>query len=204
VSAPARRTVALDVAAIPEYAFGHRSILWWATASMMVIEGMVFALVIVSYLYLKGRVPHWPPSGPGPDLRWGTLNTIILLASCLPNALAKKAAEKLDLGKVRLWLGVCLVFGLAFNGVRALEFTTLNVRWDSNAYGSIVWLALGFHTVHVVTDFLDTSVLAAVIFFGRVDEHRFVDVSENALYWYFVVLTWLPIYAVIYFAPRLS
>jgi cytochrome c oxidase subunit 3 len=71
MSAPVRRTVALDVAAIPEYAFGHRSILWWGTASMMVIEGMVFALVIVSYLYLKGRVPHWPPSGPGPDLVLG-------------------------------------------------------------------------------------------------------------------------------------
>jgi cytochrome c oxidase subunit I+III len=28
-------------------------------------------------------------------------------------------------------------------------------------------------------------------------------VSENALYWYFVVLSWLPIYAVIYLAPRL-
>jgi len=202
-SAPPRR-VALDVAEVPEFGFGHRSILWWGTASMMVIEGMVFALVIVSYLYLKGRAPHWPPSGPPPDLRWGTINTIILLVSCVPNALTKKAAEKFDLAGVRLWLTVCLVFGLAFNIVRALEFTVLHVRWDSNAYGSIVWLALGFHTVHVITDFLDTSVLTAAIFFTEVDEHRFVDVSENALYWYFVVLTWLPIYAVIYFAPRIS
>ena len=195
--------VALDVSPIPTYGFGHRSILWWGTGSMMVIEGMVFALIIVSYLYLKGRVPHWPPSGPGPDLLWGSVNTVILLASCVPNALAKKAAEQLDLGQVRLWLAVCLLFGLAFNGVRALEFTALNIRWDTNAYGSILWLALGFHTVHVVTDFLDTGVLTAVIFFGEVDEHRFVDVSENSLYWYFVVITWLPIYAVIYFAPRI-
>ena len=198
------RTIALDVGGIPTYGFGHRSILWWATASMMIIEGMVFALVIVSYLYLKGRVPHWPPSGPGPALRWGTLNTVILIASCFPNALAKKAAEKMDLAGVRLWLAVCVAFGLAFNVVRAFEFTTLNVRWDSNAYGSIVWLALGLHTVHVVTDFLDTGVLTTLIFVGPVDEHRFVDVSENALYWYFVVLTWLPIYAVIYFAPRIA
>jgi len=196
--------VALDVSDLPDFGLGHRSLLWWGTASMMIIEGMVFALVIVSYLYLKGRVPHWPPSGPPPDLRWGTLNTIILLASCAPNALTKKAAEKFDLGGVRVWMAVCILFAVGFNVVRALEFTTLNVRWDSNAYGSIVWLALGFHTVHVVTDFLDTSVLAAVVFFGPVDEHRFVDVSENALYWYFVVLTWLPIYAVIYFAPRIA
>jgi cytochrome c oxidase subunit 3 len=202
VSLPARSR-ALDVSALPDYGFGHRSLLWLATGAMMVIEGMVFALVITSYFYLKGRAPHWPPSGPGPDLLWGTINTVILLISCVPNALAKKAAERFDLPKVRLYLAVCLAFGLAFNIVRAFEFTTLHVRWDSNAYGSIVWLLLGFHSVHVITDFLDTAVLTAAIFATQPDEHRFVDVSENSMYWYFVVLTWLPIYAVLYFAPRI-
>jgi heme/copper-type cytochrome/quinol oxidase subunit 3 len=197
------RSVALDVSEIQTYGFGHRSLQWWATASMMVIEGMVFAMIIASYIYLKGRVPHWPPSGPPPDLRWGTINTVILIASCLPAALAKKAAERFDLSKVRLWMAVSLAFALAFNGVRFLEFGALNVRWDTNGYGSIVWLLLGFHTTHVVTDFLDSAVLTALTFFGPMDEHKFVDVSENSLYWYFVVLTWLPIYALIYFAPRI-
>ena len=198
------RATALDVSVIPEYGFGHRSILWWATAAMMLIEGSVFALVIVEYLYLKGRSTHWPPSGPSPDLFWGTLNTVVLLASAVPNALAKKAAERFDLGKVRLWMAVCLVFALGFNAIRFVEFQHLNVRWDSNAYGSVVWLLIGSHTVHVVTDFLDSAVLAALIFVGPVEERRFVDVSENALYWYFVVLTWLPIYAVVYFGSRVS
>jgi heme/copper-type cytochrome/quinol oxidase subunit 3 len=197
--------VALDVSDIPEYGFGHRSLLWWATASMMIIEGSVFAIVIVSYLYLKGRVPHWPPTGPSPRLFWGTLNTIILLGSCVPNALTKKAAERFDLAAVKLWLAVCLLFAVGFNVVRFLEFGALNVRWDANAYGSVVWVLLGLHTVHVVTDFLDSLVLAVLIFVGTdLTERRFVDVSENALYWYFVVFTWLPIYAVIYFGPRIS
>jgi len=197
------KPAALDVSDIPTYGFGHRSLQWWATASMMLIEGMVFAMIIMSYIYLKGRVPHWPPSGPGPDLFWGTLNTVILVVSCLPAALAKKAAERFDLPKVRLWMAIALAFALAFNIVRALEFTTLNVRWDSNGYGSIVWVLLGFHTVHVLTDFLDSSVLTVLTFVGPMDEHKFVDVSENSLYWYFVVLTWLPIYALIYYAPRI-
>ena len=38
---------------------------------------------------------------------------------------------------------------------------------------------------------------------GRVEGKRFVDVSENAFYWYFVVASWLPIWFVIYIAPRL-
>ena len=204
MSSLTRSTTALDVSARPEHGFGHRSLLWWATAAMMIIEGMVFAMVIVSYVYLKGRAPHWPPSGPSPDLLWGTVNTIVLLASAVPNQLAKKAAEKFDLAGVRLWLSVCLVFAVAFNVIRFVEFHHLNVRWDSNAYGSVVWVLVGFHTVHVLTDFLDSSVLAALIFVGPIDERRFVDVSENALYWYFVVLTWLPIYAVVYFGSRIS
>jgi cytochrome c oxidase subunit 3 len=97
----------------------------------------------------------------------------------------------------------CLLFALAFNVVRFLEFGQLNVRWDRNAYGSITWFLLGLHTVHVVTDFLDSAVLTAVLFFADVEEQHFVDVSENAMYWYFVVFSWIPIYAVIYLAPRI-
>jgi heme/copper-type cytochrome/quinol oxidase subunit 3 len=164
----------------------------------------MFALVIVSYLYIKGRNPHWAPGFFPPALRWGTLNTVILIASCVPNQLAKKAAEKLDLSGVQLWMVVCLVFAAGFNIVRIFEFRSLNVWWDSNAYGSVVWTLLGFHTTHIVTDFLDSAVLTALMFTGPLEEKRFVDVSENAMYWYFVVLTWLPIYALIYFAPRLA
>jgi heme/copper-type cytochrome/quinol oxidase subunit 3 len=195
--------VALDVGPLPTHAFGHRSIMWWATMGMIAIEGTAFALAIAAYLYLKGRVPHWPPGVSSPGLLWGTLNVVILVASAWPNLLARKAAERFDLSGVRLWMAVALAFALAFNAVRFLEFRQLNVRWDTNAYGSVTWLLLGLHTVHVLTDFLDSTVLAAVMFCGQIDENRFVDVSENAMYWNFVVVSWLPIYAVIYLAPRI-
>jgi cytochrome c oxidase subunit III len=46
-------------------------------------------------------------------------------------------------------------------------------------------------------------VLDVLFFTGPLEGRRYVDVSENARYWYFVVLSWLPIYAVVYLAPRL-
>ena len=125
-----------------------------------------------------------------------------LLASVLPNYYAKRAAERYDLRAVRIGMVVCLIFGVAFTAVRALEFTTLNVSWDTNAYGSVVYLLLGLHTTHLVTDVMDTAVLAALMFTGPLEKSRFVDVSENAVYWNFVVAAWLPIYAVIYGMPR--
>jgi len=196
---------AIDVSVLPEHAFGHRSLLWWGTMALIAIEGTVFALLIVTYLYLKGRNPHWPPSGVAPPaLMWGTVNTIILLVSAVPNELAKRAAEKYELRPVQLWMVVCMLFGLGFNIVRIFEFMSLNVSFDVNAYGSVVWVLLGAHTTHILTDWVDTGVLTVLMFTGPINEHRFVDVSENAMYWYFVVLSWLPIYAVIYLAPRVS
>jgi cytochrome c oxidase subunit 3 len=192
----------LDVSDLPEHAFGHQGIVWWGTVSFIVIEGSMFVLLVVSYFFLRTRVDQWPPSLPNPDIAWGTVNLVLMLASVVPNALVKKAAEKCELRRVQFWIAVCLAFGVAFLVVRWLEFGALNSRWDSNAYGSIVWVTMGLHTVHVLTDVVDTAVLFALMFTAHVDENRFVDASDNALYWYFVVFTWVPLYLVIYFGPR--
>jgi cytochrome c oxidase subunit III len=197
---PERRV--LDVAALPEYAFGHNGLIWWGTIGFMVIEGSVFVMALVAYYFLRTRVAEWPPSLPNPDATLGTINTLILLASIIPNQMAKKAAEELDVRKVRILLLICLVFGVAFVAVRAFEFGSLNCTWDDNAYASIVWFIMGVHTLHLVTDVIDSFVLTGLVFTAHIDPTRMVDVSENALYWYFVVLSWIPIYLTVYFAPR--
>jgi cytochrome c oxidase subunit I+III len=193
---------AIDVSHLPTYAFGHRSVLWWGTMGLIAIEGTMFAMLIASYFYLHQLVPQWPLSAAPPRLEWGTVNLGIMLASAIPNELAKRAAERLDLTMVRVWLVVCLLLGLAFVLVRVFEFQSLNVRWDGNAYGSLVWILLGFHTVHLLTDEIDSALLTVLMFTGPLDETRFVDVSENSFYWYFVVAAWVPIYAVLYLVPR--
>jgi cytochrome c oxidase subunit 3 len=193
---------ALDVSQLPSYAFGHRSIMWWGTVGMIVIEGTVFVLAIMAYFYLRSQSQGWPPGVANPDLHWGTLNTLILLASLVPNEFTRRAAHAHDLRKVRMGLVICLVFSVAFVGVRFLEFGALHVRWDTNAYGSIVWVLLSLHLVHLLTDFFDSAVLTALMFLGPLEGRRYVDIAENTGYWYFVVAAWIPIYLVIYWAPR--
>lgn len=192
----------LDVSGLPTFGFGPASTTWWATLGLIFIESTVFALGIASYFYLRGQAPAWPPDSAPPDLLWGSLNTVIMLLSCLPNYLASQAAHRFDLQRVRLGLVLCLLFSLLFLGGRIGEFASLNVNWSHNAYGSITWMLLGLHTVHLITDTFDTLVLTLLFFTGPVESKRYVDVNENGDYWYFVVISWLAIYAVIYWGPR--
>jgi cytochrome c oxidase subunit III len=193
---------AIDVSRLPTFSFGHRSVMWWGLMGMMAIEGTMFALLIATYLYLRWRVPDWPPGYPPPSLVLGTVNTVVLLASAIPNQLAKKAGEALDLWGVRIWLFVCILVAVVIVVIRAFEFAFLNVWWDSNAYGSIVWFMLGMHTAHLVTDLYDSIVLNVLMFTGPIEGRRFVDVAENSIYWYFVIFSWLPVYVLIYLSPR--
>jgi heme/copper-type cytochrome/quinol oxidase subunit 3 len=195
----------LDVSALPSFAFSHRSLMWWSTAGLMAIEGAVFALAVVTMLFLRVHAPAWPLSGQlPPALLWGTVNTLVMLSSVVPNHWTKRAAEALDLRGARIGMLVCLGWAAVFLVIRVLEFRALNCRWDDDAYGSIVWMLMGLHTVHLVTDFVDSSVLAAVLYRQPLALRRFVDVSENCLYWDFVVLSWLPLYAAVYWLPRLG
>jgi heme/copper-type cytochrome/quinol oxidase subunit 3 len=181
---------------------GSASLTWWGTLAFMLLEGTGFALVIAIYLYLGSLSRAWPPA-PLPDLLPGILITLVLLASLVPNFFIARWAEQEHLAKVRVGLLVMSLLGVAPLVIRIFEFPAMNVRWDSNAYGSTVWLMLGLHTTHLITDLADTLVLAVLMFTRHAkNKRRFGDVADNALYWNFVVLTWLPIYACIYWIPR--
>ena len=195
-----RRT--LDVGALPGYAFGNQGLVWWGTVGFMVIEGSMFVIALVVYFYLRLKVSDWPPSQPNPDFGYGTANILLVFVSLLPAHRAKKAAERFDLSGVRFWLTLLVLFGVGNVILRAYEYTALNCRWDDNAYGSIVWVLLSMHTIHVATDVADSAVLLVLAFTGPVTNSRFVDFSENSLYWYFIVAWWVPIYLTIYFMPR--
>jgi len=193
---------ALDVKHLPTFAFGTRSPMWWGTLGMIVVEGMVFALTIMAYFYLRSRSPVWPQDSLPPDLLWGTVNVILMLASGVPNWWTKRAAEQLDLLRVRIGMAICGLFGVASLLVRIAEFNTLNVRWDASAYGSVVWMLMGLHTTHLLTDTYDSIVLGVLMWAGPLEGKRFVDVAENAGYWYFVVVSWLAVYAVVFWGAR--
>lgn len=196
--------VALDLTELPPHGLGTASPSWWGTLAFMLIEGMGFALSIVVYLYLMSLSPHWPLDAGAPDLLAGTTLTAFLMASLVPNIFLARWARNQDLLKVRIGLIVMSVLGIVPLILRAFEFPAMHIMWDQNAYGSIVWVMLGLHTTHILTDLVETLVLTCLMFSRHGDNaRRYGDVSDNAMYWNFVVATWLPMYACLYWVPRL-
>jgi heme/copper-type cytochrome/quinol oxidase subunit 3 len=194
-----------DVADLPTHKFGPSSLTWWGIIAFMVIEGGFFALTFATYFFLMGHEQGWPPeSRQAPDLLAGTLFTLVILLSELPNTMIKKAAREGDIPAIRRLILVMIAVGAALLVIRGVEFNSLNCRWTDDAYSSVIWALLFLHTTHLLTDWGDTVVLGALMYTPVAYEgRRQVDVDENSLYWRYVWLLWIPIYLMLYWVPRL-
>ena len=193
---------ALDVSHLPTAVLDSRSLVWWGTIVMTVIEGMVFALTVGAYFYLWTIAHEWPPGRTGPPaLLVPTINLAILLISALPAVWLDKASRRRDVRTIRLALAANLAFGFAFLILRIWEFRALHCWWNSNAYGSVTWTILGLHTSNLLTSLLETAIVLAYFLFKPVEDRHFLDARLDAVFWYFVVITWVPLYIVVFLAP---
>jgi cytochrome c oxidase subunit I+III len=127
----------------------------------------------------------------------------LLFISVLPMYVVDRAARAEARRPIAVGLIVCTLIGLACFGLRIVEFHALHCRWDTNAYGSVVWTILGIHAGHLLAASIENILLVALFLRGYVEHKHYTDTNVNALYWYFVVLGWLPMYMILYFAPRL-
>lgn len=202
----------IDVSKLPHHEFDTYDPVWWGNNGLLAIETSMFAILIGTYFYLRQNFALWPPPiaqltaplRPLPELTYGVANTILLLVSCIPMIITDRAARREDRDTTRIGLAICLVCGLAAMVLRGFEFSAVQFRWDSNAYGSIVWFLLGMHALHLLVLTSETLLLLIWIIRREFDMKHRVDVVTIAVYWYWVVGVWLVLFAIIYFTPRMD
>ena len=199
---PIRRPLTLDVSGLPSVAFGHRNTTWLANVFYMAIEGMMFALMFAAYFYLRTRSTDWPPGHLPPGLRYGALNALVFVVSTIPAWIVKRRAPDCNRRAVRNGLLVLALFALAATVLRVFEFRALNCRWTDDAYSSTVWVLIGIHSGHLVTELIETLVLLAISFTPKMEGTRLADAAINSDYWYFVVVTGLMVDFLIYGTTR--
>jgi cytochrome c oxidase subunit 3 len=192
----------LDVSDLPEVMFGHSSVSWLGNVFYMAIEGTMFALMFVTYFYLRTRSSDWPPQEAPPALRYGMANLALFVISLVPARWLQRQAQLHARRNVRLGLLIMTGIGAAAIVLRIFEFTTLNCRWYNDAYASTIWVLLGLHAGHLATQWIETLTVTGVSFTEKMEGSRFTDVGINSDYWYFVVASAVIVDVIIYFTTR--
>ena len=177
----------LDVSGLPTVIFRERNPIFWGNVIYMTIEGAMFAMVFASYFYLRSRSTDWPPGVHPPYLWYGAANTILLIISVVPARWIQFRARAGDLPSTRLGLIILGVIGVAALALRGLEFSALNCRWDTNAYGSMIWAMLILHTGHLITEWVETLVMIAFASSSNMEGKRFPDFDVNSDYCFLLV-----------------
>ncbi|MDT5295115.1 MAG: cytochrome c oxidase subunit [Acidobacteriota bacterium] len=201
----------LNVSHLPSHGFDTRAPIWWGNLLLLMIETTMFGILVATYFYLSRNFNLWPPPhtrspilyDSAPTLTVPTINLILLIASCAPMYWVDRSARRARKRATQTGLLICLALGLAAIALRWFEFPALRFKWYENAYGSTVWFLLGTHYLHLFVLTAETVFLTIWVFFRPFDEKHRVDITVLAVYWYWVVAIWLPLYTILYFGPRI-
>lgn len=200
----ARSVPPLEEGSLPRQLTGLTSPIIWGVLMLVAIEATLLVLFGVSYFYLSLGAEEWPPPGVTPPaLLAPSVSQALLLASVLPpwwglRALAGGRSRSLQVG---LPAGLLLVAGYLV--LKAWEYGNREIHWSTHAYGSLDWTMGGYAALHVVAVLLAGSVIFALALRGHFSGERYTGVQALVLYWAFVALGSLFLFAVQYLAPYL-
>ena len=166
-------------------------------------ELMFFAGLFGIYFTVRAQhVGEWPPPPTELDIPYALVVTIILVASSFTCQLGVFAAERGDVFGLRRWYLVTLVMGTIFVLGQANEYRSLveeGTTIPSSAYGTVFYLATGFHGLHVIG-----GLIAFIFLLIRTKLSKFTPAQATAAivvsyYWHFVDVVWIGLFSVIYF-----
>ncbi|HEY0962545.1 MAG TPA: heme-copper oxidase subunit III family protein [Pseudomonadales bacterium] len=183
----------------------------------LVSDTFIFSCFLVGYMSVRiTTTDPWPyPSevfaltlfGVSIPLILIAIMTFILITSSGTMALAVRYAHFRDRKKIATFMFITAAFGASFVGMQAFEWTKLiseGVRPWTNPFGapqfgSVFFMVTGFHGLHVSIGVLYLSIVAMKVLKGDYDRKNNYDIVEIAgLYWHFVDLVWVFIFAFFY------
>jgi cytochrome c oxidase subunit 3 len=167
-------------------------------------ELMFFAALFAAYFTVRSVSPElWAQETAKLNTPFALGNTLILVASSITCQIGVFAAERGDVKRLRMWFIITYVMGAVFIGGQALEYAELvhhGVTIPSSAYGSLFYLATGFHGIHVLGGLVAfLFVLARTYMARRFTHEQAVSAIVVSYYWHFVDVVWIALFATVYF-----
>ena len=192
----------------------------WGKAMMWIFllsDTFIFSSFLISYMNVRmSTTEPWPsPSEVFALTLWGrkipliliAIMTFILISSSGTMALAVNYGYRHDRTKTMLLMLATAAFGATFVSMQAFEWTKLileGVRpwgnpWGAPQFGSAFFMITGFHGLHVSIGVIYLITIAIKVKRGDYERKGNYEVVEIAgLYWHFVDLVWVFIFAFFY------
>src|SRR5580698_4402949 len=192
----------------------------WGKAMIWIFllsDTFIFSCFLLSYMTVRmSTTVPWPdPSkvfaltiaGREIPLILIAIMTFILISSSGTMAMAVNFGYRHDRVKSAVLMLATAAFGATFVGMQAFEWTKLimeGVRpwgnpWGAPQFGSAFFMITGFHGLHVSAGVIYLSVIARRVWTGFYDRKGGYDTVEiTGLYWHFVDLVWVFIFAFFY------
>ncbi|RYJ06394.1 MAG: heme-copper oxidase subunit III [Actinomycetales bacterium] len=184
------------------------TIIWLAS------DLLFFAALFAAYFTVRNVTPElWAQETELLNFPFAATNTSILVASSVTCQLGVFAAARGKAGRsagifnvrqwgMREWFALSFVMGAIFVGGQATEYAELiehGLTLSSSAYGSLFYLATGFHGIHVVAGLMAFLLVIGRTFVTRKFTHeQAISAIVVSYYWHFVDVVWVALFASIY------
>lgn len=219
------RTVASDWAsdqrAFKDVSWG-KAMMW----VFLLSDTFIFSCFLLSYMTVRAStVVPWPNPSQVFALHIGgqeipliliAVMTFVLITSSGTMAMAVNFGYRRDRRKTAILMLATAALGATFVGMQAFEWTKLimeGVRpwgnpWGAPQFGSTFFMITGFHGTHVTIGVIFLVLIARKVWRGDFDtgkkgfftsrKGRYEIVEITGLYWHFVDLVWVFIFAFFY------
>ncbi|MCW2710044.1 MAG: Cytochrome [Marmoricola sp.] len=177
-------------------------------------ELMFFAALFAAYFTIRAVSPElWAQESSKLNVPFSSVNTLILVLSSVTCQLGVFKAEDGVVGRtgklyqvkqwgLREWFVMTYVMGAIFIGGQAFEYAELahgGVTIPSSAYGTVFYLATGFHGIHVTGGLIAFLFVLGRTFVARKFTHeQAVTAIVVSYYWHFVDVVWIGLFFTVY------
>jgi cytochrome c oxidase subunit 3 len=188
--------------------------MWLFLATEVLFFGGLFAA------YMLYRI--WYPETFGAasrtlDIRFGSVNTVVLITSSLTMALAVHAAATGERRKVMQWLVITMLLGAVFLAVKGVEYYQkfeehhvpgMGFHFEgtaperANLFFSLYFAMTGLHALHMIIGLGVLSVMLAMAWRGKFSVRWHTPIEISGLYWHFVDIIWIFLFPLLYLVDR--
>ena len=163
-------------------------------------EVMLFGAFFTAYFFVRvvNEAEVWPPEGFHLPVFVAGVNTAILVTSSFTIHWALQSIKRDSRAGLQAGLVLTLALGTTFLITQMLEYSRIGFAPRDGAFGSSFYGLTGLHGAHVLVGLILLAVATVRSFRGHYSAAHHHGVEIPGIYWHFVDVMWIVVYATVY------